>query len=72
MIYEWNVDKGSKEVLKENRKIAAKLSELFVSVFTMEGIGQVPITETLFSGKVSKQLNQIEVMRDEVMKLICD
>lgn len=45
------LDKGVKGLLKEDREIANKLSELFESVFTMDDTWQGPSPEPVFSGK---------------------
>lgn len=43
---------GHKRVLREDKVIAEKLSELFTLLFTMEGFGKVPKIRTLLGGKL--------------------
>lgn len=46
-------------MLKEDKKIAQKMNEFFVSVFTVEDRRQIPATELTFAGRKSEELRQI-------------
>lgn len=50
-------DKGVKGLLKEGKDITEQLNKLFVSVFTVKEIGQVPTSELCISERVSEKMN---------------
>lgn len=53
------------------RKIQQRnCNTFFVFLFSVDNVGHVPTQEQLFSGRVSKELSQIEVMRDEDLGLL--
>ncbi|CAM5124147.1 unnamed protein product [Natator depressus] len=63
-------DRDTKGALKDDKVIAEKLNELFVSVLTAEDIREIPKPELSFVGDKSEELSQIEASLEEVLELI--
>lgn len=51
-------DKGIKGLLKEDRELAEILVEFFMSLFTMEDIGQIPSSRPIFQGRFLRSLGR--------------
>lgn len=54
-------------MLKEEEEIADKLNECFTSVFIAQDIGQLTMSELIFSGREPEEPREIVVTRDKVL-----
>lgn len=62
--------RGLKGLVKENMESVNSLNKIFPLIFSMEKIEQMLMPESYLLGRFYEELSQIEVTRNEVLKLV--
>lgn len=55
---------------REDGEMTEKLNTFFASVFTMENMGHVPVSQPLLPGRESEELMKMKMTTDEVLDLL--